>query len=207
MSLWLEVVTNGRLANMIQNHIARSAEELSSIFVQLTSKLSDSIQGGHIQSSLRTVSSRWCCYYKSFHSDFEWGSDEFPVFFVLIPSSEGSPAQNQRRIKSWHFPFVQTRICLQISFSTSGDGETVSGLAPYFPWGAGKSCLYVGSGPSLGEVDDTRPERKGGGRIGGAIGRGRRTSRCRHRHRRRRCCTNEPRGGRRVPRCAPQALV
>ena len=63
-------------------------------------------------------------------------------FFVLIPSSEGSPAQNQRRIKSWHFPFVQTRICLQISFSTSGDGETVSGLAPYFPWGAGKSCLY-----------------------------------------------------------------
>lgn len=77
--LWLEVVTNGRLANMIQNHIARSAEEFSSIFMKLTSKFSDSIQRGHIQSSLRTVPSRWCCYYKPFH--FDWVR-----FFGLISS-------------------------------------------------------------------------------------------------------------------------
>lgn len=67
MSLWLEVVTNGRLANMIQHHIARSAEEFASIFMKLTSKFSDSIQRGYVQSSLRTISSRWCCYDKPFH--------------------------------------------------------------------------------------------------------------------------------------------
>lgn len=70
VSLWFEVVTNGRLANMIQNHIARSAEEFSPIFMKLTSKFSDSVQRGHIQSSLRTVPSRWGCYYKTFH--FDW---------------------------------------------------------------------------------------------------------------------------------------
>lgn len=34
------------------------------------------------------------------------------------------------------------RDAFRLSFSTGGGGETVSGLAPYFPCGAGKSCLY-----------------------------------------------------------------
>lgn len=67
VSLWLEVVTDGRLANMIQHHIARSAEELASIFMKLTSKFSDSVQRGDVQSSLRTISSRRCCDDKPFH--------------------------------------------------------------------------------------------------------------------------------------------
>lgn len=67
VSLWLEVVTDGRLANMIQHHIARSAEEFSTIFMKLTSKFSDSVQRGDVQSSLRTVSSRRCCDDKPFH--------------------------------------------------------------------------------------------------------------------------------------------
>lgn len=47
MSLGLEVVANGSLASVIQNCIARRADAFSSLSVQLTSKLSDWIQGNH----------------------------------------------------------------------------------------------------------------------------------------------------------------
>lgn len=51
----LEVVIDRGLANVIQNHIAGSTEELSSIFVQLAAKLSYAILRSYIQSSLRAV--------------------------------------------------------------------------------------------------------------------------------------------------------
>lgn len=68
VSLWLEVVTDGRLADMIQHHIAGSAEKLASVFMKLTSKLSDAVQRGDVQSSLRAISSRGCCDDKPLHS-------------------------------------------------------------------------------------------------------------------------------------------
>lgn len=65
------------------------------------------------------------------------------VCFSLILSSDSfldaKPQTHPIRATSRSF---RPRRRLRLSFSTGGGGETVPGLAPYFPGGAGKSCLY-----------------------------------------------------------------
>lgn len=63
----LEVVVDGRLADVVEHHVAGGAEELPPVFVQLAAELRHAVLGRHVQGGLGAVPRRRRLHPEPFH--------------------------------------------------------------------------------------------------------------------------------------------